>query len=96
MSIDDKLFEEYSLQTTKEIANTAIFGSEIILYRAPRIIKKQEEKMLILESHHNNPLGGHIGQHRLYLKLREVYKWPKMKDEIKEFVRKCEKCQINK
>ena len=96
LSEDDVFFNYYSLQALKEIAKTAISSYQIIIYKPPRFIHKQEEIQEILTRHHMTPTGGHIGQHRLYLKLRELYKWKNMKNNISNFVRSCGKCKINK
>jgi hypothetical protein len=53
-------------------------------------------KTKILQEIHDSPLGGHRGMNKTYEALREHYKWPNMKQEVEEYVRKCEKCQMNK
>lgn len=96
LSEEDIFFKYISLQALKEIANHAISNYQIIIFKPPRLINKQEEIHEILTRHHTTPTGGHVGQHRLYLKLREIYKWKNMKFDIKNFIQACEKCKINK
>lgn len=96
LSEEDLFFKYISLQALKEIANNAISNYQIIIFKPPRFIYKQEEIHEILTRHHTTPTGGHVGQHRLYLKLREIYKWKNMKLDIQNFIQGCEKCKINK
>ena len=96
LSETDEIFKYYSLQSLKEIVKYAISNYQIIIYKPPRFITEQDEINEILTCHHMTPTGGHIGQHRLYLKLREYYKWKNMKKDIINFIRRCEKCKINK
>ena len=64
----------------------------------PRTIRYPTEKdrLRIIADYHMTPSGGHIGQYRLYQKIREKYKWKNMKDDIKKYVRNCKACIVNK
>lgn len=96
LSEEDIFFKFISLHTLKEIAKTAISSFQIIIFKPPRFVHQQEEIQEILTRHHTTPTGGHVGQHRLYLRLREIYKWKNMKLDIRNFIKLCEKCKINK
>lgn len=96
ISGEDEIFNYYSMQTLKEIADKAISGIEIISYIPPKWLQEKKEIATVLENYHMSPSGGHVGQNRLYLKIREKYKWHNMKNDIKQFVRGCEKCKLNK
>lgn len=50
----------------------------------------------ILEENHNSSISGHSGYIRTYKRIKENYKWPHMKNDIKKFIRSCQSCQINK
>ena len=96
ISVEDKLFEYYSQLTIKEIVDTAIFGYEIILFDPPKWITSEKEKLKIMEEYHAIPTGGHIGEYRLYLKIREKFKWNNMKQDIISYVQKCKICKDSK
>lgn len=50
-----------------------------------------------MTSFHNDPVfGGHFGQKKLYAKLRSNFYWKGMTRDIAEFIKKCEKCRLNK
>lgn len=62
LSEDDIFFKYYSLQTLKEIAENAISSFQILIFKPPRFIQKQDEINEILTRHHMIPTGGHIGK----------------------------------
>lgn len=96
ISLEDKLFKEISASTFKEIANRAISKCEIILFNPPKLLTTQKKIKEVLQNFHMTPTSGHIGQHRMYLKIREVYKWRNMKADVANFVKSCNMCKINK
>ena len=64
--------------------------------------KKNEEKRRVIPRYeleavlylvHDEPLAGHVGIERCYDKMKERYYWKGMLNDIKEYVRSCDKCQ---
>jgi hypothetical protein len=53
-------------------------------------------KFKILQENHDSILGGHRGMNKTYEATKRYYKWPNMKNEVAEYVKKCAKCQLNK
>jgi transposase InsO family protein len=53
-------------------------------------------KVKILKENHDSVLGGHRGMQKTYEAIKRYYQWPNMKQELENYVRKCEKCQLNK
>ena len=53
-------------------------------------------KLEILKENHDSTLGGHRGMNKTYEAIKSHYTWPNMKQEIEEYVKRCEKCQVNK
>ena len=52
------------------------------------------EKRRIIESLHNDPVGGsHFGVTVTTQKLKERYWWKGFTEDVKTFVRSCERCQ---
>jgi hypothetical protein len=41
-------------------------------------------------------MGRHRGMNRTYEAIEEKYSWTHMKQEIEDYLKKCEKCQLNK
>lgn len=51
----------------------------------------------ILQLYHDSPeSGGHDGFWRTYNKLLKRFTWPSMKDDIRNYIRTCHLCQVNK
>jgi hypothetical protein len=56
----------------------------------------EEDKLRILKEMHEHPLGGHLGMNRTYERVKQHVFWPKMKQEIENYIKHCEVCQKNK
>lgn len=70
---------------------------KIILVNKPRIQPQSKDEIKqILKENHNNSIAGHSGYLRTYKRIKENYKWPNMKKDIRKFIKTCESCQINK
>jgi hypothetical protein len=60
------------------------------------LVIPQQWKERIMQELHDDPTGAHLGQDKTYNKVRLRYYWPKMKEEIQEFIRSCGDCQSAK
>lgn len=60
------------------------------------ITPNSDQIQQILLENHSSPMAGHSGFHRTYNRIKEKYKWSKMKNDIKNFIKTCESCQRNK
>lgn len=49
-------------------------------------ITDSEDKNKILELYHDSSFGGHFGVNKTYARIRRKYFWPKMKNEIQEYI----------
>lgn len=96
MSTQEDILKHIPLQDFKRIALDVIRKFELILYRPPKELTNSEEINNILHDFHMTPTGGHIGQNRLYLKLRDLYFWKGMRSLITKFVKACKLCKMNK
>ena len=47
----------------------------------------------LLRAYHDDPISGHFGVQRTYLKIKNKYWWPKMKETIIQYVGSCLPCQ---
>jgi len=57
---------------------------------------KGELRQAILKELHDSSLGGHSGINATYLRVKRMFYWQKMREEVYQFVKHCENCQINK
>jgi len=56
----------------------------------------ENKRKEILYEFHDSPVGGHRGMNKTYCAIRSHYTWPNMKQEVKEYVKQCRSCQVNK
>lgn len=61
-----------------------------IIYPAPAEIKK------ILQDNHDIPIAGHLGSVRMYNRIKDLYYWKGMRNDIEAYVKACKLCQENK
>ncbi|PNF14896.1 hypothetical protein B7P43_G05140 [Cryptotermes secundus] len=61
-----------------------------------RIEITQDEKQKIFQEMHEKPTGGHLGMNRTYDRIKLFTSWPGMKQELEDYIRRCEICQRNK
>ena len=50
----------------------------------------------LLAEYHSSPLAGHFGWRKCYDAIAQHYYWPSLPKDMKDFVRQCPKCQLNK
>jgi len=55
-----------------------------------------ENKNEIISDAHSGILGGHYSVEKTLQKIRQKYNWPNITIDVKEFISKCETCQLNK
>ncbi|WVZ89869.1 hypothetical protein U9M48_036220 [Paspalum notatum var. saurae] len=47
----------------------------------------------VMQALHSSGLGGHSGFHVTYHRIKGLFAWPKMNDDIRQFVQSCSVCQ---
>lgn len=96
MSTQNEIFTILPVELFKRIAIKTLKNVEILLHKPRRKIENSEDIQKILHDYHVTPIGGHIGQTRLYKKLRDKYDWKGMKKTVNRFIENCRYCRINK
>ena len=56
----------------------------------------KELKNKILKAEHDSRVAGHFGQFKTLERIKANFYWPKMDQEVEEYVRSCDSCQWNK
>lgn len=59
-------------------------------------IYSEKEKMNIIKEFHESPLGGHQGVSRTIKRIKQHHTWKRLKSNVKEYIKSCFSCQINK
>lgn len=96
LSADSEIFTIINQTAFKILANKRLTTINIIIYKPYIHITDKKKIQEILHNFHNTPTGGHLGQTRLYRKVKEIYRWKKMKKSVANYVGKCELCAKNK
>lgn len=50
----------------------------------------------LLNSFHQSALGGHLGERATYQRIKLIFYWPKLKQDVIDHVKQCPVCQKNK
>jgi hypothetical protein len=50
----------------------------------------------IIDSLHNSELGGHSGEKATYERIKVLFHWPGLKQQVVDFIKQCPTCQLNK
>ncbi|KAG7301395.1 hypothetical protein JYU34_014336 [Plutella xylostella] len=89
--------EKYINWLKKEIKENNMWsGPRICLLKGVERIYNKDDKKVILNDFHLLPKSGHAGARRMTNNIKQYYFWPNMDNEIKEYVKKCDKCQKQK
>lgn len=97
ISKDDDMFKLCTLENFKLIGNKELSKLKISIVNMPQTVYDSAEKMQIIKFMHEDPLyGGHVGQKKLYEKIRARFFWKNMTKDIAAYVRTCQKCLLNK
>ena len=97
MMIDDQLISAYGLEEFKKKGNEKLKKLKIEMSVVAVPVEDVVRRTELLTIFHDDPiLGGHVGQKRMYAKLRTHYYWKNMAKDVARFVRGCAKCQRNK
>ncbi len=94
---DDDIFEHFYYTTVVKYAEESFNKLKLVITQPIKLVDNEEEKKCILQEYHDSPIfGGHCGQTRLLYKIRSQYRWKGMTKDVRDYVRTCRKCQINK
>ena len=67
---------------------------DLILYKDKIYVPRDEQlREKIIRLHHDTPLVGHPGEYRTQELVERKYWWPRMGNQIKEYIRTCDACQ---
>lgn len=94
----DEIFRVFNEQSFIDVGKDILKNLQDIWIMQPvKYIKTKEEKKDLLDHYHLHPLeGGHVGQKRMYAKLRSKFEWKNMAKDVARYVKNCELCRVNK
>jgi len=77
------------------VVNEYYLGEKLNIY-VSKYFPIIENKNEIMSDAHSGILGGHYSVEKTLQKIRQKYNWPNITVDVKEFISKCETCQLNK
>jgi len=93
----DYIFKLFNLNSFKSKANDILAKLSVAVVSPVRPIASGNEKQRLLKLFHDDPIhGGHCGINRLYLKLKAQYAWKNMLRDVKNYIKSCKSCALNK
>lgn len=96
ISREDPIFTKFQIVEFAESAEKYLQKLKIKIMQPIRAIAA-DERQSILEHYHNHHLeGGHAGTRRMNAKLRSLFRWKGMSKDIINYIKRCDKCRLNK
>ena len=70
------------------------YTNGVIRYKGRLVIGNKEDlKQKIFQALHASPMGGYSGIQNTYHKVKQLFCWPKFKEEVMQFVLRCDVCK---
>lgn len=90
--------DNLKIEKIKEIIFFVFRNTKISITLCNNVIitPSHDEIPTILKKNHDDPISGHSGFHRTLGRIKLRYKWKNMKNDIKQYIKTCESCQLNK
>ena len=97
---EDPLYREMvkAFQDGPKNVNKSITMEDDLLFVKGRwyVPSNKELKNKILKAEHDSRVAGHFSQFKTLERIKANFYWPKMDQEVEEYVRSCDSCQRNK
>lgn len=61
-----------------------------------KLVVPKEQRREIIKSAHDPPTSGHMGVYKTYSRLTEKYYWPKMRQDVATYIKRCHTCAAYK
>lgn len=91
---ENKEFIEELLSEIKSLEKRYV--PRIYIINDVRRIDDKDDRKVILNDFHLLPTSGHAGMRRMANNIKKYYYWPGLERDVREFVKKCTKCQKEK
>ena len=73
------------------------FSNGVLRYKNKLMVGSTTElRTKLIEALNNSEIGGHSGEQATYQRVKMIFHWPGMKQQVVEFLKQCPTCQINK
>lgn len=95
---DDKCLElPTKLSIDPQAAPDYTLSNGLLRHKGKLVIGNSGQlRTQLLENFHQSALGGHSGERATYQRMKLIFYWPKMHQQVKEYIKNCAVCQKNK
>jgi len=85
------------LKAEKNVDTSLSIIKDLLYYKHRWYIPKDEAlKQIIMKAEYDSHMAGHFGTYKTIGRVRVNFYWPKMDEQITEYVCSCDVCQHNK
>ncbi|KAJ6259180.1 hypothetical protein Dda_6078 [Drechslerella dactyloides] len=84
------------LQNPEEMTTPFSMENGYILFKDLFYVPDKKIQLEILQLHHDTPMHGHLGIEKTQELITRQYFWPKMRQQIENYVKTCDLCLRNK
>lgn len=91
---ENKIFVEKLMREIKSMKKWS--GPRLCILKDIMRIQDKDDKRVILNDFHLLPTSGHAGIRKMLHNIRKYYFWTGMENDIKNFIKRCDKCQKQK
>lgn len=71
-------------------------GPRVCIINNVKTIYNNDDRKVILNDFHLLPSSGHAGMRRMTNNIKKYYYWPGLDNDVKNYVKRCDKCQRQK
>lgn len=90
----NKEFTEKLIREIKNMKNRE--GPRVCIINNVKTIYNNDDRKVILNDFHLLPSSGHAGMRRMTNNIKKYYYWPGLDNDVKNYVKRCDKCQRQK
>ena len=82
---------------SKNVSKSITMEDDLLFVKGRWYLPSNKElKNKILKAEHGFQVAGHFGQFKTLERIKANFYWPKMDQEVEEYVHSCDSCQWNK
>lgn len=84
---------EFRIENGRLYKNCRIKNPLGVIEHKWKLVVPREDREDLLRKYHNEPVAGHFGFFKTFNRLAEFCYWPKMRQDVKKWIKKCDVCK---
>ena len=95
--LDDQWMSYKSQLKSRKVFDTLSLEDGLVLYKKRNYIPNSNKlKLTVTRRYHDTRVARHFGRHKTMERMTRTYYWPDMDQWVRNYVRTCDACQLNK